>query len=107
MKKGAPLFLISALMLTLLSAAPAQAHGRYGRSLWPGVAAGIGAAIVLGSIIHTPRYHAPPPAYYPPAPAPYTDSYQDRWVPGHWEERRGPYGNLERIWIPGYWEAVR
>ena len=100
MKKVTLLLLITALTLTLLSAAPAQAHGRYYRPFWPGVAAGIGAALVLGSIIHASRYVAPPPAPYP-------DSYHDRWVPGHWEERRGPYGDLERIWIPGYWEPVR
>jgi hypothetical protein len=107
MKKVTLLLLITALTLTLLSAAPAQARGRYYRPFWPGVAAGIGAAIVLGSIIHASRYVAPPPAYYPPAPAPYPNSYHDRWIPGHWGERLGPYGDLERIWIPGYWEPVR
>jgi hypothetical protein len=24
------------------------------------------------------------------------------WVPGHWEERPGPEGGVEKVWVPGY-----
>ncbi len=100
--------------------ATAYARNRF----WPGVAAGVGAAIVLGHIIHPPRYHYPdryydrypdryyaPPVVYAPPPSAYAYphptynyTYREQWVPGHWEESYNQGGYWERVWIPGYWQ---
>ncbi len=58
-----------------------------------------------------PIWVAPPPIYYrgyysPPSyygPDYYYNAPYRGWVPGHWENRRTPYG-WERAWIPGYWQ---
>jgi hypothetical protein len=127
MRKALVLIVIAAMAATLLPAVPAAAHSNF----WGGVAIGLGSAFVLGSLFYPrpyaypptytypppppPTYYYPPPAYYyPPSgrigyppplpPAPSRIPYRDNWVPGHWEERPGPYGETERIWVPGYWE---
>ena len=74
MKKIIVSLLVSILLVFFLSAVPASArHNRF----WPGLAIGLGSALVLGNIFYPPRadsyyspssyYHGPPPAYYPPA----------------------------------------
>ncbi len=61
----------------------------------------------LGIFIGPPMIWGPPPYWYysPPPPPPVYEGpgyYERPWVPGHWEERYGPYG-WERVWVPGYW----
>ena len=107
MKRIVVSLLVSVLLVLFVSAAPASAgHNRF----WPGLAIGLGSAIVLGNILYPPRaysyypasgyYYEPAPAYCPPPP-PRARGY---WVPGHWEEGYGPYGGWERVWVRGYWE---
>jgi hypothetical protein len=110
MKKMVICLMVLSLMATVLVATPALANYRHYRpygnyNFWPGVAAGVGAAILFGSILSQPRYVYPPPptAYYPPPPPP-EEPYYERWVPGHWEVQVGPYGDRVRIWVPGYWQ---
>lgn len=124
MKKAIILVLAICFLGTLFTSTPASAD-----RFWPGVAAGVGSAILLGTLIHAaerdyhhprgyyypPRgnYHHPrnyyhpnhpirvynPPSYvYSPPPAP-----REYWVPGHWVERYGPYGEYQRTWASGYW----
>jgi hypothetical protein len=117
MRKALVFIIVGALTLNVLTAVPAAAHSNF----WGGVAIGLGSAFVLGNLFYPPRpYYYPPPAYYyppptyvvppagrigyPPPPPPRGAPYRDNWVPGHWEERPGPYGGMERIWVPGYWE---
>jgi hypothetical protein len=101
--------MVLSLMTMFLVATPAMAHDRYYRphgynNFWPGVAIGVGAAVLLGTILSQPRYAytPPPPAYYPPPPP--EEPYYERWVPGHWEVQVGPRGDRARIWVPGYWQ---
>ncbi len=51
--------------------------------------------ILIGPPVIYYRGYYPPPSYY------YSEPYRV-WIPGHWEERWGPYG-WERVWIPGHW----
>jgi hypothetical protein len=107
MKKITVSILVSVLVVFFLSAAPASARANH---FWPGLAVGLGSALVLGSIFLPQRsysyspppsyYYGPPPAYYPPPPP----SARGYWVQGHWEEGYGRYGDWERVWVPGYWE---
>ena len=104
MKKAVVLILAMSLTITLFTVTPARAN-----RFWPGVAIGVGSAIVLGSLLNPPRAYYDDsrpvraysqPAYYcPPPPV-----YRERWIPGHWVERVAPYGNYERFWIPGHRE---
>jgi hypothetical protein len=105
MKKSIILFLVISLMITLIAVPQASA----GRRFWPGLALGVGSAIVLSHLLNPPRvytYYAPPvPVYAPPAqyyPAP--PVARDRWIPGHWVENYGPYGAYSRYWVEGHWE---
>jgi hypothetical protein len=109
MKKMVIVFVALSFMTAVLTVTPALAHYRHYRPhgyypVWPGVAAGIGAGILFGTLLAQPRYVAPPPppAYYPPPPPP--EGPYERWVPGHWEEQVGPYGDRVRVWVPGYWQ---
>jgi hypothetical protein len=106
MKKAVVLILAMFLTITLFTVTPARAN-----RFWPGVAIGVGSAIVLGSLLYSPRAYYPdsrpvrvygPPAYYGPPPPVYRES----WIPGHWVERVGPYGHYERFWIPGHRERL-
>jgi hypothetical protein len=104
MKKAVVLILAMSLTITLFTVTPARAN-----RFWTGVAIGAGSAIVLGSLLYPPRayYHdsrpvqvySAPVTYPPPPPV-----YRERWIPGHWVERVGPYGRYERFWIPGHRE---
>ncbi len=51
-------------------------------------------------VIYYRGYFPPPNSYR--SPDYYDDESYRVWVPGHWEERWGPYG-WERVWIPGHW----
>lgn len=103
MKKMIVSVMVSILLVFALSAAPASARGNH---FWPGLAIGLGSALVLGSVFYPPRvsgyypppsyYYGPPPAYYAPPPP------RGYWVPGHWEEGYGPRGGWERVWVRGY-----
>jgi len=110
MKKASVFFLIMSLTVTLFTVTPALARPNH---FWPGVAIGVGTAILLGQIFHPPRVYdndyrpvrvSNPPDYYsPPPPAPVS---RERWVPGHWVEGYDAYGNYERYWIPEHWERI-
>lgn len=106
MKKAVVIMLALSLTVAIFAVTPARAD-----RFWPGVAIGVGSAILLGNLLYHPRdyYYAPrpvrvysPPAYYCPSPP----VYRERWIPGHWVERYGPYGNYERFWVPGHRERL-
>ncbi|MBA4395008.1 MAG: hypothetical protein C0407_15755 [Desulfobacca sp.] len=110
MKKIVVVALAISLMVTLISVTPARAD-----RFWPGVAVGVGSAILLGQLIHPPRdYYAPRGHYYPSPPvrvyssSPYycppPPVYRERWIPGHWVENYGPYGEYSRYWVAGHLE---
>ena len=103
MKKTVIIILALTLTFTFFSVTPVRAD-----RFWPGVAVGVGSAILLGHILHPPRAyyhdHHPvrvynPPDYYCPPPPP----QREGWIEGHWVEQYGPYGNIERFWVPGHW----
>jgi hypothetical protein len=69
-----------------------RGHGHFGIFIAP-PPIWIGPPAIIYRGYYPPPYHYPPNYYEP-----------DRvWVPGHWEERQGPYG-WEKVWIPGYWQ---
>jgi len=107
MKKTFIIFMVLCLTVTLLTVTPAAAGGN---SFWPGLAVGLGSAILLGSILNPPRAYytdyRPVPVYNPPEYCPPPPAFRERWVPGHWVESYGRYGDYERYWAPGYWERV-
>lgn len=121
MKKAVVIMLALSLTVTLFTVTPARAD-----QFWPGVAIGVGSAILLGSLLNPPRdyYYAPrpvrvysqpdyyyppppvvrvysPPAYYCPPPPPV---YRERWIPGRVVERHGHYGNFERSRGSRHWD---
>lgn len=117
MKKAIILVLAICLIVPLFTSTPARAN-----RFWPGVAAGVGSAILLGTLINASRdpyyppreyYHHPGGYYYPNHPVRVYNppsyaylpppAYRERWVPGHWVENYGPYGDYQRYWIPGQW----
>jgi hypothetical protein len=107
MKKTIVFTLVISLMVTLFSMTPAKAD-----RFWPGLAVGVGSAILLSHLLNPPRaYYYPPRAYrydYPPVrvdvpPAYYYPSppvYRDRWAPGHWVGNYGPHRGYSRYWVP-------
>jgi hypothetical protein len=109
MKKIVIVPLVTCLMVTLFSVTPARAD-----RFWPGVAVGVGSAILLGQLFHPPRDEYYPPRTYRPDYHPvriYSSSpyycppppvYRDRWVQGHWVENVGPYGAYNRYWASGH-----
>lgn len=111
MKKMIVVIVMVCLTITFFSVTPARAN-----RFWPGVAVGVGSALLLGQMFDHPRaYYYPPRAYYhhyypvrvyaPPAYYyPTIPAYREQWVPGHWVERHGPYGNVGRYWVSGHWE---
>jgi hypothetical protein len=108
MKKCIVTTLVISLMVTLFSVTPARAN--HSNNFWPGVAVGVGSAIILGSLIHASRTHsydtpAPVHAIVPPTRHHrYPPAYGERWIPGHWVEHYGPYGSYNRYWVAGHWE---
>jgi hypothetical protein len=110
MKKAAVLSLILCLTVTFVTVTPTLARAN---DFWPGVAIGVGAAILLGQIFHPPmvysydnrsaRDYNSPEYYSPPPPDP---GSRGRWVPGRWAEGYDAYGNYERYWIPEHWERI-
>jgi hypothetical protein len=110
MKKTGVVALAISLIITFFSVIPARAD-----RFWPGVAIGVGSAILLGHLFQPPRdYDNTPRHYYPPppvrvySPSPYycppPPVYRDRWVPGHWLKNYGPYEGYSRYWVSGHWE---
>jgi hypothetical protein len=101
MKKVIILCVVGCLTVALFSVDPARAD-----QFWPGVAVGIGAAILLNQIVNGPShyyYHDPPvrvyrpQAYYgPPQPVYYSPPppvYRERWDRSHGSGRPLHYGN--------------
>jgi hypothetical protein len=103
MKKIVVLALVISLMVTLLSVTPAGAD-----RFWPGVAVGVGSAIILGQLFHPPRayrYDYPPVRVYaPPTYCQSPPAYRERWIPGHWVGNYGPYRGYSRYWVSRHWE---
>jgi hypothetical protein len=75
MKKTIILGMTLCLTITLFTVTPVSAD-----RFWPGVAVGVGSAIVLSQLINAPRDHysdyRPARVYGHPSPA-----YRERWVP--------------------------
>ncbi|MEW6187591.1 MAG: hypothetical protein AB1585_17820 [Thermodesulfobacteriota bacterium] len=109
MKRSALFCVTLGLLFTLVVVQPASARPN---GFWPGVAVGVGSAIILGHMLQAPRayynqahpapiYHTPN-AYGPPA----EPTCRQRWIPGHWVEGVDHYGNYERYWVPEHWERI-
>lgn len=132
MRKVVIIIIVGALTLNLLTAVPAAAHSNFwgGVALGLGSAFVLGSIFYPPRAYYypppayyypppanyypPPAYYYPPPVYYappagrigyPPPPPPGKAPYRDNWVPGHWEERQGSFGEMERIWVPGHWEV--
>jgi hypothetical protein len=109
MKRTVVFCLILGLLSTLCFIQPASARPD---GFWPGVAIGVGSAIILGHMLQSPRayyypaqpatVYRPPAAYYPGA----EPTHRERWVPGHWVEGVDRYGNYGRYWVPEHWERI-
>jgi hypothetical protein len=110
MKKAAVLFLILCLTVTFVAVIPTSARAN---DFWPGLAVGMGAAILLGHLFHPPMVYSynnrPAQDYYAPeyySPPPSAPDSRGRWVPGRWAEGYDAYGNYQRFWIPEHWEHI-
>ncbi|OGP60633.1 MAG: hypothetical protein A2162_03745, partial [Deltaproteobacteria bacterium RBG_13_52_11b] len=100
------LALCAILLIVLLTASVASAHGRFrGGFHHPpsGFSITIGPPIFWGPPAYYPYYYPPPeypppPVYYPPPPPPESSpppappGSEASWVPGHYEERWTAYG---------------
>lgn len=68
-----------------------EAQAAKGWQVGVGVASGLVAGAVIGSALSQPRYYAPPPVYYNPAPAPVVTYRATPWSPSWYQYCRSKY----------------
>ena len=103
MKKAAIFLLTLCLMVTFFTVTPASARPDH---FWPGVAIGVGSAIILGQLFHPTkgydndyrpvRVYTHPTHYSPPPPP----ASREQRVPRHWVQNYDQNGNGQRHWVP-------
>jgi hypothetical protein len=108
------ILLLAIVLVAVVSVPPAGAAGgrgwgdRGGRGEWHEIRGGggcVGCALlgglvlggILGGVLATPHYAAPPPVYAPPPPTCYTQ-------PGYWAQvpytSSGWFTTYQNVWVP-------
>ncbi len=126
MKKHALVKILVFATIFVFGMASIGSAGNVQRNRWEGVAIGLGAAVLAGSIIQAfnrptappapapapnYRHHTPPPAtsYYTPPPRRARGHWEmrDVWVPPVQEKVWNPaHYNRHGKWVPGRWMMV-
>jgi len=122
MKKNALVTILVCSIIFIFGIVSIAGAGNVQRNRWEGVAIGLGAAVLAGSIIQAFNRPAAPPApnYSQPAPPPATSYYNPppRRARGHWEMRdvwvppvqekvwNPAHYNRQGKWTPGRWMMV-